>query len=217
MPFFQKQGDSLMNKIKIAAILFVLTIASLNINAAQKALSPKAKDTFDQITKLWNSKEKNIKDFDKNVINTGMNNVSEAIDKSVKNVTVQIPLTELLNLIKTLKEQRATFKPISTKLSAETAQALKNIFDTTKDFYKKLLETQKIAVKARTESELFGQTTSLDKLAQGLLVIIKDTIANHNMNPSLLPFKLTDKEYEQEKKAFEKLEDTKLYEVTIKR
>lgn len=207
-----------MKKLIIAAMLLVVNIVSLNmINAvAEKTISPNAKVAFDQIQKIWNSHEKTISDFDKNIINNRMNNTMETVDKVLKNVNTQILFTEILNVIKTIKDQ-GTFKPVSTKLSAGASQALKNIFDATKDFYQKLVETQKIVVNAKVEPELIGNTTSFDKLAQGLLVMIKDAIANHNMNPSLLPLKITDEEYRQSEKAFEELRNPKLYEVVIKK
>ncbi len=206
-----------MKKLIIAAMLLVLNIIPLNFINAVETISPKAKAAFDQITKVWNSNEKNLRDFDRNVINNGINNISETINKSLQNINTQISLAEILNLIKTLKDQKTTLKPISTTLSNETSQALKNIFNATKDFYKKLIETQKIVVKAQAEPELIGNMTSFDKLAQGILVIIKSAVEDHNANPALLPLKLTNKEKEQEKKAFDELKNTKLYEVIIKK
>ncbi len=206
-----------MNKIKNAAMLLVLNVISLNFINAVETISPKAKAAFDQITKVWNSNEKTIRDFDKNVISNSMNSVSETIDKALQNTNTQISLTELLNLIKALKDQKGSFNPVSIKLSNETSQALKNIFDATKDFYKKLLDTQKIVVNAQVEPELIGNTTSFEKLAQGLLVIIKSAIEDHNANPATSPLTLSTQEKDQEKKAFEELKNTKLYEVIIKK
>lgn len=172
---------------KLALIITILlSIQTISIKAQEKQLSSQAQAAFDQIKKLWNSGAINVKAFNLDVINKGINKLQEDIYNIVQKNSTQLSssnITLLINEIKNpnfMKPNKSNFPSIRPNLPPAIARTIEDIYHATRDFYDNLLKTQKIIENAKAESELIGITTPYNKLADGILAIIKSTIEDRN-------------------------------------
>ena len=170
----------------VLIITMLLSTQVLLIKPQEKLLSSQAQVAFNQIKKIWNSDAKNIKDFNLNVINNGINKLQEDIYNIVQKNSTELSssnITLLINEIKNpyfMKPSKPNMPSLSVNLPSAVARTISGIYHATKDFYDKLLQTQKIVENAKAEPELIGITTPYNKLADGILVIIKSTIEDRN-------------------------------------
>jgi hypothetical protein len=92
------------NSINLSIVaLSILFFTSIQ---AEKKLSPQAEATFQQIQKIWNSHEKTLRDFNKNVINVGMSKIQEDVQNTLSDGPGSIDAPEILNLINSIKDQK---------------------------------------------------------------------------------------------------------------
>lgn len=195
------------NSINLSIVaLSILFFTSIQ---AEKKLSPQAEATFQQIQKIWNSHEKTLRDFNKNVINVGMSKIQEDVQNTLSDGPGSIDAPEILNLINSIKDQKKSFNTITRNIAPANAQALKKVFDTAKDFFSKLIQTQELIEKNNLEKELIGITTSYKNLAKGILVIVKDEAATRLGMVYPVPA--------DEAQALDLLKSDKTFEINIKK
>ncbi len=160
---------------------------------------------FELIKRTWNAQGSTIDDINNKIIAHSINKSIEAVEDILEKNTHAIPSTEIIHLITTIKNLKSTYNPIATNLSHNTITTLKEIFNATKNVYKKLIESYDIVKKYDVSAEIIGVGSSYDNLAETFLATIASFIKEYNNAPGVKPLPAMLQQSEAEKNADKKI------------
>ncbi len=173
-------------------------------NKAHKAFIQGQK-AFELIKRTWNAQGSTIDDINNKIIAHSINKSIEAVEDILEKNTHAIPSTEIIHLITTIKNLKITYNPIAANLSHNTITILKEIFNATKNVYKKLIESYDIVKKYDVSAEIIGVGPSYDNLAEALLATIASFIKEYNNAPGVKHLSVGLQQSEAEKNANKKI------------
>ena len=173
-------------------------------NKAHKAFIQGQK-AFELIKRTWNAQGSTIDDINNKIIAHSINKSIEAVEDILEKNTHAIPSTEIIHLITTIKNLKITYNPIAANLSHNTITILKEIFNATKNVYKKLIESYDIVKKYDVSAEIIGVGSSYDNLAEALLATIASFIKEYNNAPGVKHLPAGLQQSEAEKNANKKI------------